>query len=295
LRATNKLKFLVAMKKLFILLALLFPCLLLAQNSPAPTAGQLIETIIKNTGAATDPKTVDVIKEGNAETPVTGIVTCMFATMDVLKKAVERKCNLIIVHEPIYYNHLDKTEKFQNDSVFLTKKKYINDHNLVIWRFHDYIHRIQPDGVITGMAEKLGWEKNRSVSNPYFFSFSQIKFKELLDNIKKAFPENTINVVGDASLKLSGVMLVPGASGTDMQILALRDKNVQVVVAGEVPQWETYEYVRDAVAQGKKKAIVFIGHINSEESGMKFAADWLKKFVKVPVYFEECHSSYWTY
>jgi hypothetical protein len=68
-----------------------------------------------------------------------------------------------------------------------------------------------------------------------------------------------------------------------------------VVVAGEVPQWETYEYVRDAVSQERKKAIVFIGHINSEESGMKFCADWLKKFVKVPVYFEECHSSYWTY
>jgi putative NIF3 family GTP cyclohydrolase 1 type 2 len=283
------------MKKLLSLFALLLPSLLLAQNASPITAGQIIETIIKNTGAAPLSNTVDVIKEGNAETPVTGIVTCMFATMEVLKKAVDKKCNLIIVHEPIYYNHLDKTEKFQNDSVFLTKKKYINDHNLVIWRFHDYIHRIQPDGVVTGMTEKLGWEKNRSTTNPYSFSFPQITLHELLDNIKKAFPENTINVVGDASMKVSGVMLVPGASGTDMQILALKDKNVQVVVAGEVPQWETYEYVRDAVSQGKKKAIVFIGHINSEESGMKFCADWLKKFVKVPVYFEECHSSYWTY
>jgi len=283
------------MKKLLSLFALLLPSLLLAQNDSPITAGQIIETAIKNTGAAPVSNTVDIIKEGNAETPVTGIVTCMFATMEVLKKAVDKKCNLVIVHEPIYYNHLDKTEKFQNDSVFLTKKKYINDHNLVIWRFHDYIHRIQPDGVVTGMTEKLGWEKNRSTTNPYSFSFPQITLHELLDNIKKAFPENTINVVGDASMKVSGVMLVPGASGTDMQILALKDKNVQVVVAGEVPQWETYEYVRDAVSQGKKKAIVFIGHINSEESGMKFCADWLKKFVKIPVYFEECHSSYWTY
>ncbi len=90
-------------------------------------------------------------------------------------------------------------------------------------------------------------------------------------------------------------MLVPGASGTDMQIQALRDNSIQVVVAGEVPQWETYEYVRDAVTQGRQKAIVFIGHINSEESGMKFCADWLKKFVNVPVSFVECGSSYWTY
>src|SRR6478736_5402428 len=182
------------MKKLLILFILILPTLLLAQNALPITAGQMIETIIKETGAHRDPKTIDVIKEGSADTPVTGIVTCMFATMDVLKKAVDKRCNLIIVHEPLYYNHLDKTEKFQNDSVFLTKKKYINDHNLVIWRFHDYIHRIQPDGVITGEAEKLGWEKNRSTGNPYFFSFPQMTLRELLNNIKKTFPENTVNV-----------------------------------------------------------------------------------------------------
>ncbi|HEV8514667.1 MAG TPA: Nif3-like dinuclear metal center hexameric protein, partial [Cyclobacteriaceae bacterium] len=233
---------------------------------------------------------------GNPETKVTGIVTCMFATMDVLRKAVEKNCNLIIVHEPLYYNHLDKTEKFQTDSVFLSKKKFINDHNLVIWRFHDYIHRMQPDGVISGMVEKLGWEKNRVEGNPYKFSFPQITLLELLNNLKKAFPQNTVNVVGDRSMKLSGVMLVPGSAGSDLQIQALKDNSVQVVVAGEVPQWETYEYVRDAVTQGRKKAIIFIGHINSEESGMKFCADWLKKIVKdIPVNYVECGSSYWTY
>ena len=272
----------------------LVPALVLGQN--AGSAEQVIQTIIKNTGSAPVQNTVDVIKEGSPETQVTGIVTCMFATMDVLKKAVEKKCNLIIVHEPLYYNHLDNTEKFQLDSVFLAKKKFINDHKLVVWRFHDYIHRIQPDGIMSGMVEKLGWEKNKVEGNAYRFSFPNITLQTLLENLKKTFPKNTVNVVGDRSMKLSGLMLVPGAAGTDAQIRALRDNNIQVVVAGEVPQWETYEYVRDAVAQGRSKAIVFLGHINSEESGMKYCSDWLRKFVKdVPVFYIECGSSYWTY
>jgi len=284
------------MKILFSLMVGVFPALLMGQNRPPNTAGEVIQTIIKNTGATPVPNTVDVIKEGSPETTVTGIATCMFATMEVLKRAVEKNCNLIIVHEPLYYNHLDKTEKFQGDSVFLMKKKFINDHNLVIWRFHDYIHRIQPDGVISGMVEKLGWEKNKVEGNPYKFSFPQITLGALLENLKKTFPQNTVNVVGNPSMKLSGLMFVPGAAGSDMQIQALRDKDVQVVVAGEVPQWETYEYVRDAVIQGRKKAIVFIGHINSEESGMKFCADWLRKFTKdIPINYVECGSSYWTY
>jgi len=268
----------------------------MGQNASPITAGQLIETIIQRTGSAPVSNTVDRIKEGNPASRVTGIVTCMFATMEVLKKAVDKNCNFIIVHEPLYYNHLDKTEKFENDSVYLNKKKFINDHQLVIWRFHDYIHRIQPDGIISGMVEKLGWENNRVENNPYQFSFPEITLQALLDDLKKAFPQITFNVVGDRTMKLSGLMLVPGASGADMQIQALRDNRIQVVVAGEVPQWETYEYVRDAVTQGRKKAIVFIGHISSEESGMKFCAEWLKKFINtIPINYVECGSSYWTY
>ena len=81
-----------------------------AQNVDKTTAEQVIATIIKNTGSSVIPNTVDVIKEGDPKTPVTGIVTCMFATMDVLKQAVNKNCNLIIVHEPLYYNHLDETQ-----------------------------------------------------------------------------------------------------------------------------------------------------------------------------------------
>jgi len=286
------------MKIVFIII-IAFPIFLFGQASAKNTAissGDLIETIIKNTGSAIVPNTVDVIIEGSPETQVKGIVTCMFATMDVLRKAVKENNNLIIVHEPLYYNHFDNTEQFQNDSVYLEKKKFIDDHKLVIWRFHDYIHRIQPDAILSGMVEKFGWEKHSVVDNPFKFSFPQMTLKDLLQNLKTTFPENGFHVVGDPEMNLSNVVFVPGASGSNAQIKQLQDSSVDVVVAGEVPQWETYEYVRDAVEQGRKKAIVFIGHINSEENGMKFCAEWLSEFVKdIPITYIECGSSYWTY
>lgn len=267
-----------------------------ASTSSTITSGQLIETIIKETGAAIVPNTVDVIKEGNPETPVNGIATCMFATMDVLKKAVEENCNLIITHEPLYYNHLDNTEQFQSDSVYLEKKKFIDDHKLVVWRFHDYVHRIPSDGIVSGMVEKLGWEDHQATDNPYRFSFTNTTLMGLLKNLKQTFPENNFHVIGDSDMPVSNVLYVPGASGSEAHIKQLQSSNVDVVVAGEVPQWETYEYARDAVLQGRKKAVVFIGHINSEEYGMKFSADWLHTFVKdIPVHFIECGSSYWSY
>ncbi len=282
-----------------IIVASIFPMFLFGQGSQTNvvvSSGQLIETIIQHTGSARVPNTVDVIKEGAPETPVKGIANCMFATMDVLRKAVEKNCNFIITHEPLYYNHLDNTEQFRNDSIYLEKKKFIDDNKLVVWRFHDYIHRIAIDGIISGMVEKLGWENNIVTDDQYRFHFPQITLTGLLKNLKSTFSENGFHVVGDPEMLLSNVLYVPGASGSNAQIGQLQKSDVDVVVAGEVPQWETYEYVRDAVSQGRKKAIIFIGHINSEEFGMKFCADWLGDFVKdMPIHYIECGSSFWTY
>ncbi|MRH99945.1 hypothetical protein GH721_05295 [Kriegella sp. EG-1] len=285
--------------RLLIISNLLLPLLISAQTEKVLktySAEQLIETIIDKTEAKKIINTVDVIKAGNAHEKVNGIVTCMFATMEVLKTAVAEKCNLIITHEPLYYNHLDSADNFKNDPVYLEKKKFIEDNNLVVWRFHDYIHRINPDGIISGMVDKLHWKKNQSSSNPYAFSFEKITLEQFLKSLKNAFPENAFHVVGNPTMNLTNVVMVPGASGTLAQISQLRKNEVDVVIAGEVPQWETYEYVRDANLQGRKKAIVFIGHINSEESGMKFCADWLSKFITdIPIHFVECGSSYWSY
>jgi putative NIF3 family GTP cyclohydrolase 1 type 2 len=285
------------MKRVLSLLCLF----LLVAHSSAQTAGKLtvekvLSSIIDKVGAGKIPNTVDVIKEGDPQTQVKGVVTTMFATMDVLKKAVEKNCNLIIVHEPVYYNHRDETGNLSNDPVFQQKQEFIRDNKLVIWRFHDYIHSIKPDGIEQGMVEKLGW-KNNMVKGQYDnFTFPEMTLEQLLSNLKKVFPTNCFYVVGDKNMKLKNVSLAPGAPGSSAHIKLLGDKNVDVVIAGEAQQWETYEYARDMVSQGNKKAIIFLGHIPSEEAGMQWAASWLKGFIKdVPVYFVESGPSYWSY
>jgi putative NIF3 family GTP cyclohydrolase 1 type 2 len=267
-----------------------------SMNLKSATAEQIVGTIIKNTGSSIIPNTVDIFKEGDPATPVTGIITCMFATRDVLKQAVAKKCNLIIVHEPLYYNHLDQTENFRNDQVYLEKKRFITDNKLVIWRFHDYIHSLKPDGIETGMIRKLGWQNWLVKGTTNQFILPETTLTELLKSLKKVFPGNAFYVVGKPDMKLTNVRYAAGAPGSATHIRLLEDKNTDVVIAGEAQQWETYEYTRDAVDQGKNKAVIFLGHINSEEAGMDYCSTWLKSFIKeIPVYFVECGSSFWSY
>jgi putative NIF3 family GTP cyclohydrolase 1 type 2 len=95
-------------------------------------------------------------------------------------------------------------------------------------------------------------------------------------------------------MKVTNVALLPGAGGPLGHRRVLQRDEVEVLLIGEVPEWETIEYVSDAVAQGKRKALILVGHIASEQPGMENCAEWLKTFVKdVPVGFVPTVEPFW--
>ena len=61
-----------------------------------------------------------------------------------------------------------------------------------------------------------------------------------------------------------------------MHIRALGHPDVEVLLCGEIHEWETSEYVRDALRLGHRKALVVFGHAASEEAGMQEIVPWLQ-------------------
>ena len=67
------------------------------------------------------------------------------------------------------------------------------------------------------------------------------------------------------------------------------------LVLGEAHEWETIEYGADAIAAGKKKALIILGHIPTEQGGIEECARWLKTFVpEVPVEFVSTPEPFWS-
>ena len=60
---------------------------------------------------------------------------------------------------------------------------------------------------------------------------------------------------------------------------------MDVILPGEIVEWTVLSYIRDAVQQGRTKAMINIGHLNWEELGMKYAQEWIETLVeqKIPV------------
>ncbi|GAP70622.1 putative GTP cyclohydrolase 1 type 2, NIF3 family [Bacteroidales bacterium 6E] len=279
-----------------IILIILLGCLsfqMKAQSSQL-TANQVIDHIKK---AVTSPwlsETVDTFKSGNPDDKVTGVAVCMFADMETLKEAVNRSCNLIITHEPVFYSHLDATEPIKNDPVFAEKMRFIEKHGLIIWRFHDHWHMTSPDGISVGMIRKLGWEKYRTTPNRQLFKLPETSLKDLASQLHDLFKTNTLRVIGDPDMKFSRVAFSAGAPGGSRHIATLGQQDVEVLVAGEASEWETYMYANDARQQGQKKAVILLGHIPSEEAGMEYCAEWLSGLVpSVPVTFIANKEVFW--
>jgi putative NIF3 family GTP cyclohydrolase 1 type 2 len=260
-----------------------------------PTAREVVAAIQQHVGVPWRNETVDTFKAGNPDTPVTGIAVTMMATLDVLQRASAQGLNLVITHEPTFYNHLDTPEGMdQSDAVWAEKRAFIEKHGLVIWRFHDHWHMRKPDGIEAGMIHALGWEKFQSTENPYLFTLPETTLQKLAADVAKQLDSPVLRVVGNPQMKVTKIALSPGAAGFVRETHALEFDNVQVLLVGETREWETVEYAADAVTEGKNKALVVIGHIPSEQAGMEECTRWLKTFVKdVPVQFVAAKQPFW--
>jgi putative NIF3 family GTP cyclohydrolase 1 type 2 len=250
-----------------------------AGQSPL-TIQQVIDLIKQSITFDASRGTVDTIKSGNPDQPVTGIITTMFATVDVIRKAITLKANFIIAHEPTFYNHLDETDWLQDHEVYKMKRDLLEKNNIVVWRFHDYIHSIKPDGVYMGVLTALGWEKYYDQNQPRALTLPATSLNDLISHLKQGLGIKTLRFVGDPGMICKRIALMPGASGGRSHMNAFQSINPDVLICGELQEWETSEYVRDSRSLGLNRAVIVLGHVLSEEPGMEWLVPWLQP--KVP-------------
>src|SRR5205814_6427592 len=88
-----------------------------------------------------------------------------------------------------------------------------------------------------------------------------------------------VKVIGDGSQLCSRIALMPGAAGGRRQIEVLQKEKPQLLIVGELNEWETSEYMRDMRFMGSKTPLLVLGHIVSEEPGLEWLVQWLQSQV----------------
>ncbi len=212
---------------------------------------------------------------------VTGIVTTMFPTIEVIEKTAKAGANFIIAHETPYYNNQDETDWLQQDDAYRYKMTLLNKHKIAIWRFHDYWHAHKPDGIIMGNLIKLGWEKYYDVNSPRLLTLPKpMSLKSIAVLAKDRLGIPTVRVVGKLNQDCHTIYLAFGYMDSKRQIAAIQEHKPDLILSGETREWETVERVRDGKLMGQKTSLLVLSHAVSEEAGMEYAATWLQP--KVP-------------
>jgi putative NIF3 family GTP cyclohydrolase 1 type 2 len=241
------------------------------------TVQQVIDLFMKQVPGAPFPNTVDTIKTGSPDTVVTGIVTSMFATIEVIRKTIDLGANFIIVHEPTFYNHTDATDWIKDDDVYQYKRDLLDKHQIAVWRNHDTIHTLKPDGVTKGVLEQLEWQQYADHDIPNILTVPTTSLKDIIGHVKEKLHIEKVRFIGDPAQSCTKVLFMPGAAGGTRQIQTTSRIKPDVMICGEIAEWETAEYMRDARAKGDNISLVVLGHIASEEPGSAFMYQWIKE------------------
>lgn len=239
--------------------------------------------------------TVDTVKTGDPAQPITGIITTFLATTAVIERAVELGANLVIAHEPVFFNHFDDVSWLSDDPIYQAKRRLIDEHGIVVWRLHDYIHLRRPDGILAGVLQDLGWENYVQPDPPFLCVIPPLTLRALAEHITQRLGAPGMRVIGDPEMECRRVILRVGAPGGQAQITTLNRYHPDVIVCGEINEWETSIYVRDAITAGQSMALVVAGHAASEEAGMRWLAEQIHEQIPtIPVTHVPAGDPVWT-
>jgi putative NIF3 family GTP cyclohydrolase 1 type 2 len=263
-----------------------------AQGQPQ-TVRSVVDRMIENKQTPIQKGSVDTLIVGRWNQEVTGIATTFMATFDVIKRAQRKGLNLVLTHEPTFYNHRDERDVYGiNDPVVLEKLRFIEENNMVVFRYHDLPHAASVDLIEAGFSADLGWSEFEIGEGKFQSPFKSLG--ELADFLKIHFQSSTIRVVGDRNMAISTMGIQLGAAGRLTQVSRLNEE-IDVLIIGEAREWETIEYARDALEMGGNTALIVLGHVDSEEPGMEYVAKWLKELIpEVPVQFVPAGNPLWT-
>jgi putative NIF3 family GTP cyclohydrolase 1 type 2 len=240
------------------------------------TVKDIIQTITSAVPTFRPDRTCDTIKAGSLDELVRGVAVTFVTSRAVLNKAVEIGANLVITHEPTYYND-ERYAELANDSIVAAKKKFIDDHKLTIWRCHDSWHQLQPDGILTGMARQFGWQQFQRGDQRVLFDLPGTTLEKLMEQMKQKLGGPVLRFIGDPQMPVKRIAYSCGCPSWDTHRTMLNLPEVDVLVCGELREWETCEYVRDGIVAGRNQGLVVLGHCNSEEGGMQYLTEWLRE------------------
>ncbi len=253
------------------------------------TIREIIDNLLKWHAPINRPngETADTFKVGNPDAQCTGITVTCFASTDVIRKSKELGNNLIICHEPLFWGDMEEKGIDTELEAYKEKKALLDEAGIVVWRDHDHLHgpggpgstvHTEIDYIYYGIMKELGWDEyvEGETTKPLFYNIPGTTAEKLAHTFMDVFGLTGVRIVGDKATEVKKVFICEHVNGRPNDGEAIKKAAAaDVMIPLEIVDWTLSAYVRDSCQLGKNKAIIEMGHFNTEELGMKYMAKWL--------------------
>ncbi|MBE6562188.1 MAG: hypothetical protein E7660_00460 [Ruminococcaceae bacterium] len=217
--------------------------------------------------------TVDNFKYGDTDREVKKVVTCLTATVDVLKAAKEWGADLLITHEPTYYTHVDFIDEYP---LVKMKEALVKECDIPICRFHDHMHFGRDDMISLGFLKYIGW-KGTFDGDVEFILDEPKSPLEIAKEIEEKMDVRHVRIVGAREGKVTKIGLFLGHRGDECWGKLSKSDKYELALGGEWCEWCDGEKIRDAAQFGQQKTALMLGHCASERYGMKYLAELINE------------------
>lgn len=228
--------------------------------------------------------TVDRFVAGDPATEVRGVAVMWMSYAWALEKAVALGCNLVITHEPTFFEHFDRAPETNRLAAAIRKREFIKENGLVVLRCHDLWDRIREHGIPDSWGRFL--ELGPAAEATEYLRVYEVEPTTAVAFARKVAARTV--ALGQPEVQLIGppdrpVRRVSTGTGAITPFLASVE---QLAVDLAVCSDDGIDYWRDgALAIDAGVPIVVVNHPVSEEAGVASLADTVSRMLpSLPVH-----------
>lgn len=239
--------------------------------------------------------TVDTIKAGDPMKEIGVVGVGWMATMESLREAQAKGCDLFITHEPTFWEHSPGEMTNRLSEPGLSKQRFLDETGLVVLRVHDIWDSWPQIGIREAWARGLGLtqlvgEDETGWHGLYAVEPTTLRqFAQQMASRVAPLGQDSLSVMGDPQRPVSRVAVGVGCLGPDKDMVDM-GADVLVVCYDGAAYWRARQRLHELGA-----AIITVEHGTSEIWGMESLASYLREvFPQLTVHDIGRHPKPWT-
>jgi putative NIF3 family GTP cyclohydrolase 1 type 2 len=250
------------------------------------TAGE-VNRYLRSLCEVSEPS-VDRIIIGNPDTMVKKIGTAWMPYWSTCKEAVKQGVNVLVVHEPTFYDHWDLSNSpwksiespspgQQEMQETIDKKiKWITENGLVIIRCHDVWDKIADIGIPYAFGNALGFDNEDIIRKDTYYNVYRtdpapaIDVARMIASKLEGVGQPGVAFYGDENHMVRSVGVGTGCICNPVEFMHLAP-DLFIAIDDSVRTW-----VQTTWAEDTGKPLVVVNHGTSEEFGIQMLNEHLK-------------------